>query len=90
MKQAGLALEDPMLTAPENWTASCIITGYLVAAIREHVELRTMDHLACLQEGRTAVRKRSAHWAEEALVATITGAPVQGARQLQRATNTGA
>ena len=25
-KQAGLALPDPSQTAPENWTASCVIT----------------------------------------------------------------
>ena len=27
-KQAGLALPDPSTTAPENWTASCVITGH--------------------------------------------------------------
>ena len=26
VKQAGLALPDPTKTAPENWTASCVIT----------------------------------------------------------------
>ena len=26
VKQAGLALPDPSQTAPENWTASCVIT----------------------------------------------------------------
>ena len=34
VKQAGLALLDPTLTAPENWTASCVIIGHLVAALR--------------------------------------------------------
>ena len=48
------------------------------------------DHSACLREGWTAVQRRSTQQAEEALVATISGAPVQGARQLQRATKTGA
>ena len=26
VKQGGLALPDPVQTAPENWTASCVIT----------------------------------------------------------------
>ena len=34
VKQAGLALPDPTKTAPESWTASCVITGHLVAALR--------------------------------------------------------
>ena len=39
VKQAGLDLPDPTLTAPENRTASCVITGHLVAALRGQVEL---------------------------------------------------
>ena len=53
------------------------------------MEFRTAEHLACLREVRTAVRTRSAQWAEEALATTIAGDPVQGARQLQRDTKTG-
>ena len=34
VKQAGLALSNPTQTAPENWTASCVVTGHLVAALR--------------------------------------------------------
>ena len=82
VKQAGLALPDPTLTAPENRTASCVITGHLVAALRGQVEFRTADHLSCLREGRTAVWRWSTHRTEEALTATIAEAPVQGARQL--------
>ena len=57
IKQAGLALPDPPQTASENWTASCVITGHLVTALRGQVEFRTADHSSCLQEGRTAVRR---------------------------------
>ena len=46
VKQAGLDLLDPMKTAPENWTASCVITGHLVAALRSQEEFRTVDHSA--------------------------------------------
>ena len=90
VKQAGLALLDPTKTDSENWTTSCVITGHLVVALRGKEEFRTADHLACLGEGRTAVRKRSVLLAEEALAKTIAGGAFQGARQLQRATNTGA
>ena len=34
VKQAGMAITDPVLTAPENWTESCVITGHLVLALR--------------------------------------------------------
>ena len=55
VKQAGLALLDPTLIAPENWTASCVITGHLVASLRGQVDFRTADHLACRREGWEAV-----------------------------------
>ena len=90
VKQAVLALPDPSQTAPENWTASCVITGHLVAALRGQVEFWTADHSACLWEGRTAVRRGRQIWSEEALTATLEGAPVIHARRLRRATNTGA
>ena len=47
-------------------------------------------HLAYLQEGRKAVQKWSAQQSKEALAVTITVGAVQGACQLQLATNTGA
>ena len=67
VKQAGLTLPDQSQTTPENWTASCVITGHLVTALRGQVEFRTVDHSACLQEGRTTVRRRGHRRAEEAL-----------------------
>ena len=41
VKQAGLDLPDPVKTAPENWTASCVIIGHLVAALRGQVVFLT-------------------------------------------------
>ena len=43
-KQAGLDLPDPSNMAPENWMASCVITGYLVAALMGQEEFRTSDN----------------------------------------------
>ena len=90
VKQAGLALPDPIQTAPEKWTASCVIIGYLVTALRVQVEFRTADHSACLWEGRTAVQRRAEIRAEEALTAALERAPVLHARCLRRAAKTGA
>ena len=80
VKQAGWALPDPSQTAPENWTASCVITGHLVAELRGQVELRVADHSACLREGGTAVCQRGQRRAEEALTAALEGGPVLHAR----------
>ena len=43
VKQTGLALPDPYQTTPENWMASCVITGHLVAALTGQAEFRTAD-----------------------------------------------
>ena len=83
-----LSLPDPTKTASENWTASYVITGHLVAVLRGQVEFRTADHSACLREGRTAVRRRGQIRVEEALKAALEGALVLHARRLQRATKT--
>ena len=48
VKQGGLALPDPTKTDPGKWTASCVITCHLVAALRGQVDFRMADHLACL------------------------------------------
>ena len=58
VKQAKLAISDPVKTAPENWTASCVIAGHLVAALRGQAAFRTADHTACLRGKRLAVRHR--------------------------------
>ena len=47
VKQASLALPNQIQTAPENWTASCVITGHLVAALRGQVEFWTANHSTC-------------------------------------------
>ena len=80
-KQTGLDLPDLVHMALENWTASCVITGHLVAALRGQLVFRTADHSACLWVGRMAVRQRGEKRAEEALTAALEGAPVLQARR---------
>ena len=82
VKEMVLALPDPTNTAPENWTASCVIRGHLVALLRFQEEFRTADHSACLQEERTSVRKQNVLRAEDSLVNTLVGGAFQGSHQL--------
>ena len=64
VKQAGLSLPEPTKTAPDNWMASCDITGHLVAALRGQEEFQTANHSAYLQEGIAEVRKQGVLQAE--------------------------
>ena len=85
-----MALPDPTLTAPENWKASCVITGHLVSALRGQVPFRTTDHAACLWDGRAAVRRQNVAKAMASLETTIARSPAVVTRPLRRATKTGA
>ena len=38
------AIPDPVLTAPENWTASCVITGQLFLALRGQTTFWTSNN----------------------------------------------
>ena len=76
VNQVGLAIPDQFQTAPENWMASCVITGHLVAALRGQNTFRTADHMSCLRGGRLAVRHRGELRAEAALTAALEGGPV--------------
>ena len=75
VKQAGMAPQDPTRTAPDNWQASCVITGHLVAVLRVQVPFRTADHAACLRYVRVAVRWQSVAKAMASLAASIAGDP---------------
>ena len=65
--QAGIALPDPTWTAGENWTASCIITGYLVAAFHGTAKFRLGDHALIMAEGTEVICQQSAEEAETSL-----------------------
>ena len=89
VKQMGMSLPDPTKTAPENWTASCVITGHIVALIRVQEEFSTADYDAYMREGREEMRERNTLWLEEAMADTREGAPVQVTCCLRRETKTG-
>ena len=85
-----MALPDPTQTAPENWQASCVITGHLVSALRGQVPFRTADLAACIRDGRAAVRRQNVDKAMASLETSIARAPVEVSCWLRRATKTGA
>ena len=90
VKQAGMDIPDPTLTAPENWQASCVITGHLVSALRGQVPFRTADHAAYLWDGRAAVRHQNAATAVASLETIIARALAVVTCRLRRATKNGA
>ena len=52
VEQADLELPEPTNTSPDNWKASCIITGNLVTEIWGQEEFKTVDHTDILHEVR--------------------------------------
>ena len=85
-----MELPDPTRTAPENWQASCVITGHLVSELRGRFPFRTADHAACLRDGRAAVRRQNVAKAMASLETTIARDPAVLTRRLRRATKIGA
>ena len=67
VKQAGIPLPDPTRTPGEKWTASCMITGKLVAALCRTVKFRSDDHELLMGEGRDEIWQRHDEEAQTAL-----------------------
>ena len=67
VNQAVIALPKPTMTTGSNWTASCVITGHLIAALRGTAEFWSGDHALLMVEGRDEIRRRHAEAAEMAL-----------------------
>ena len=51
VKQAGLEIPNLTLSAWENWTDSCVVTGHLITALHRRTEFKTGDHSMILWEG---------------------------------------
>ena len=56
LKQAGIDLLDPTLKVGANWTASCVITRHLVAALRGMDKSRSGNHYLPMGEVREEIR----------------------------------
>ena len=76
VKQDSIALPDPTQTAKSNWTAACVITGHLVAALHGTAEFWSGAHALFMGEVRYDIRRQHAEAAEtslgKSLAATFT------------------
>ena len=66
VKQAGIDLVDPTQTSGSNWTASCVTTCHLVAALCRTAEFRSGNHALVRGEGREEIRQQHTEAAETA------------------------
>ena len=67
VNQAEIALINPTHTAGENWMASCVITGHLVAALHGMDKFWSGDHPPLMQEVRDEILQQHAKAAETEL-----------------------
>ena len=84
VNQAEIALIDPTQTAGDNWTASCVITGHLVAALHVMDKFWSGDHPPLMQEVRDEIRQQHAKAAETELGEARSAASTEDARQVGR------
>ena len=90
VRWAGLALPDPTTSATSNWTASCVIVGHLVAALRGRSEFLPADHKAVMSAGKAALRARVNATSEQRLESVCGRATASEARVFRRGRKTGA
>ena len=57
VKLSGISLPAPTRIAGANWTASYVITGHLVAALRWTAEFWLGNHSLLMGEGREEIRR---------------------------------
>ena len=67
IKQYGIALPDLTHIAGANWTASCVITGRLVAALYGTADFRSGYHALLMGESRDEIFRWNAEAIETSL-----------------------
>ena len=55
VKQVGIEIPDPTASAPDNWTASMVITVKLVASIKGLTEFKSGDYSQMLKDGQVDI-----------------------------------
>jgi hypothetical protein len=90
VKFAGLAIPDPTATAETNWSASTVICGHIIAAIRGTTIYRSADHLSVLKNGKAELRKRSLESSKQAMESILQTLPTGESRTIRRGQQTGA
>ena len=68
-------IHNPNMSAPVNWTASCVITGHLVTDIWVSMEFKTGYNALLMQEGCGEIMFRNVKNEHAVLVASISAPP---------------
>ena len=89
-KQTGIDLPNHTQTTGANWTASCVITGHLIAAPRGTAEFRPGYNALLIGEGREEIQRRHEKAAETYLGEAWAAASKTDARRLGRIQRMGA
>ena len=88
-KQAGIALPDPTQTVGSKCTASCVITGHIVAVLHETAEFWSGYYALLMEEGRDDIRWRHIEAEETSQVEAWSAASTEDACRMGKITRTG-
>ena len=61
VKPTGIVLPNTTLLASENWMASCVVMGHLVAALRYRIAFRTGDHTLLMRGSCVEIQHHNVH-----------------------------
>ncbi len=90
VKKAGLAIPNPTTTAGDNWTATTVMCGHLIAAIHGTVESRSADHSAVMAAGKVKTQERKLSESTATLKTILSNLPDGQSRTIRRGEQTGA
>jgi hypothetical protein len=89
-KKAGLAIPNPMETVDMKWTASTVICGHLITAIRGIEKFWLTDHTSIMNVGKVKTWARYLSEPQEKLTSELQKLPFGQSRNIQRGEQTGA
>jgi hypothetical protein len=75
VKCTGVALPDATKTAEQNRTASTIVCGHIVAALRGNEIFRSPEHKTIMSAGKAEIRKRNVTRDEGQMESILSGLP---------------
>ncbi len=68
-------IPNPAASAHSNWTASTVMCGHLIAAIRGTVDFRSADHSAIMAAGKVETQKRRLSESNDSFEAIVHNLP---------------
>ena len=77
-KNTCIYIPEPNQTAQGTWTASCVITGHLVAVLLGRAVFRSGDHVNLLRDGHVDICWWMTHNAGKTMTEVIKALPPSG------------